>query len=506
MLPDPLLAGAADLLDADLRAAPQRPWRLKARPKQLPPVGDWNIWLIMAGRGWGKNWTGSNWLAEKALAQPGTVWATIAPTFRDTRVTCFEGPTGLLAAFNDDEIAPNGYRRNELQLTLVNGSRIYGYSADQPERLRGANLAGAWADELGSWRYIETWEAGLMPALRVGEHPQICVTTTPRPTPLIRDLAGRKDGTVHLTVGSTWENAANLSAPALDELRRRYEGTRLGRQELEGELIADVEGALWQREQIDADRLRKADIPDLSRIVVAIDPATTSGTRSDETGIVVAGEGPGGHGYVLADYSMRGTPDACMRKAVWAYHHHQADRIVAESNAGGDYLEGLLRTVNPSVPYKKVFASRGKAIRAEPVSALYEQHRVHHAGVFAELEDELCTWTPADPASPNRLDAVVWAFTELKLSTGSFAEIWGAIRCPSEACPRGMFYGKDERGQPRTHCPFCGTALGQDNGAEDARPNQPAEPAPGPANPQEPPTPAWPMPPQLAALAARFRR
>ena len=290
---------------------------------------------------------------------------------------------------------------------------------------------------------------------------------------------------MHLTVGSTWENAANLSAPALDELRRRYEGTRLGRQELEGELIADVEGALWQREQIDADRLRKADIPDLSRIVVAIDPATTSGTRSDETGIVVAGEGPGGHGYVLADYSMRGTPDACMRKAVWAYHHHQADRVVAESNAGGDYLEGLLRTVDASVPYRKVFATRGKAIRAEPVSALYEQHRIHHAGVFAELEDELCTWTPADPASPNRLDAVVWAFTELRLSTGSFAEVWGVIRCPDEACPRGMFYGRDERGQARTQCPHCGTQLPDISDDSDGQeePSASSEPAAQQARP-----------------------
>ena len=338
-----------------------------------------------------------------------------------------------------------------------------------------------------------------MPALRVGEHPQICVTTTPRPTPLIRDLAGRTDGTVHLTVGATWENAQNLSAAALDELRRRYEGTRLGRQELEGELIADVEGALWQREQIDADRLRKDDIPELTRIVVAIDPATTSSARSDETGIIVAGEGPGGHGYVLADYSMRGTPDACMRKAVWAYHHHQADRVIAESNAGGDYLEGLLRTVDATVPYKKVFASRGKAIRAEPVSALYEQHRVHHAGVFAELEDELCTWTPADPASPNRLDATVWAFTELKLSTGSLAEIWGLVRCPSETCPRGMFYGRDEGGRARTSCPHCGTRLPEGSGEDQDEPEASGEP---PAQQEPAPQPAWPMPPQLAGLAA----
>jgi phage terminase large subunit-like protein len=351
------LSKAADLLAADLEAGQARPWRASARPKQLPPGGEWNIWLVMAGRGWGKNYVGSNWLAEQAAAHAGSEWAILCPTFRDVRKTAIEGTTGILAALSDAEVA--SYHRNELRVTLTNGARIYGYSADQPERLRGANLSGAWADELGSFRYEQTWYEGLVPALRIGAHPRIIVTTTPRPTHLMRDLLGRDDGTVHVTRGSTWENTANLSGTALTELRRRYEGTRLGRQELEGELLAAIEGALWNREDIDTARVRPDGIPDLTRIVVAVDPAITSKASSDETGIVVAGEDGTGHAYVLADYSMRGTPDACMRKAVSAYREHNADRVVAEANNGGDYLEQVLRTVDNTVPYRKVMATRG---------------------------------------------------------------------------------------------------------------------------------------------------
>ncbi len=498
MLPDPLLAGAADLLDADLRAAPQRPWRVKARPKQLPPDGDWHIWLLLAGRGFGKNFVGSNWLAESAIASPGTHWAVIGPTFRDVRTTCIEGTTGLLAAFTDGEV--ESYHRNELRIVLANGSRIYGYSADQPERLRGANLAGAHCDELGSWRYPQTWHEGLLPALRIGKHPRIVVTTTPRPTALIRDLMGRDDGSVHVTRGSTWENAANLSATALAELRRRYEGTRIGRQELEGELIEAVEGALWQRDWLDSSRIQPADVPDLTRVIVALDPATTSTSRSDEFGIIVAGEADG-HGYVLEDLSMRGSPAACMKRAVSAYRRHKADRVIAEANQGGDFIGNLLATIDPSVPFRKVSATRGKAVRAEPVSSLCEQGRIHHVGVFPELEDELTTWTPSDPKSPGRLDAVVWAFTELKLSTGSMADIYGVVRCPNEACPRGMFYGRDERGHARTRCPHCGAQLPSGTGDSEgpAGPESGSEP---PAGQPPAPGPAWPVPPQLAGLAA----
>lgn len=441
-----------------------RQWRGNARPKQLAPndathwLSDengfacgcsgpdehWNIWMFMAGRGCGKTWAGANWVIEQAIRQPGTMWAVVAPTFRDVRVTCFEGPSGIRRQLEPGEEMQ--WRRNELRLDLVNGSVIYGYSADQPERLRGSNLSGAWCDEMGSWQYEETWYEGLVPALRIGEHPRVMVTTTPRPTKLIRDLYGRRDGTVHITTASTWENAKNLSAAALDELRRRYEGTRLGRQELEGELLEDLEGALWKRSDIDAARVKLADVPDLIRVVVGIDPAVTSTEESDETGIIVAGDDGHGHGYVLADYSMKGSPEACMREAVRAYKRHGADCIVAEVNNGGDFIGTVLRTVDPNVPYHTVRASRGKALRAEPVSALAEQRRLHHVGSFPDLEDQLCAFVPGIGSSPDRMDALVWAVFELRgLSQASWLSAYGVVRCDGcehayavtlAACPR----------------------------------------------------------------------
>jgi phage terminase large subunit-like protein len=389
----------------------------------------------MCGRGWGKTWVGSNWIIEQALTQPGSVWAVVAPTFRDVRATCFEGPSGIRR--NLEPGVEDQWRRNELRLDLINGSIIYGFSADQPERLRGTNLSGAWCDELGSWRYPETWYEGLIPALRIGEHPRVVVTTTPRPTKLVKELYQRRDGTVHVTRAATWENSKNLSATALEEMRARYEGTRLGRQELEGELLEDLEGALWSRADIDAARIKPGDVPDLVRIVVAIDPAVTSNEESDETGIVVAGDDGKGHGYILADLSMMGTPEQCMRKAVNAYHHYGADCVVAETNNGGDYLGAVLRAQDPNVPYRTVRASRGKAIRAEPVSALAEQHRLHHVGNFPELEDQMCNLTPGISNGPDdRVDAAVWAVMELRgLSTASWLQAYGVHKCERCAKP-----------------------------------------------------------------------
>jgi phage terminase large subunit-like protein len=397
----------------------------------------------------GKTWAGANWIIEQALKDPGSVWAVVAPTFRDVRVTCFEGPSGIRKQLEPGEEAQ--WRRNELRLDLVNGSIIYGYSADQPERLRGSNLSGAWCDETGSWQYEETWYEGLVPALRIGKHPRVMVTSTPRPTHLIRDLFNRRDGTMHATSASTWENAKNLSAAALDELRRRYEGTRLGRQELEGVLLDDLEGALWKRSDIDAARVKLADVPDLVRVVVGIDPAVTSGEESDETGIIVAGDDGHGHGYVLGDYSMKGTPDQCMREAVRAYKRHGADCIVAEVNNGGDFIGTVLRNVDPEVPYRTVRASRGKAIRAEPVSALAEQRRLHHVGSFPELEDQMCSLVPGISAGPDdRVDACVWAVFELRgLSQASWLSAYGVARCAG--CDHAYSVGLKE-------CPRCRAA------------------------------------------------
>jgi phage terminase large subunit-like protein len=469
-----LLAEAESLL-AEYLALQQELASLRAgrypenfRPKQLPPDhpqhhlpdakgfacgcsgGDdaYNIWLLLSGRGFGKSLVGSTWLVRQALTHPGSEWAVFAPTFRDVRKTCIEGSTGILAAIGEGQLG--NYRRNELQITLANGSVIYGYSADQPDRARGANLWGAWCDELCAWRYETTWHEGLVPALRKGEKPRIVVTTTPRPTKLIKDLLGRNDGSVHVTRGSTWENAANLSATALLELKRRYEGTRLGRQELEGEVLEDIEGALWQRSLIDADRVKPSDVPDLSRIVVAIDPAVTSTEDSDESGIVVVGYS-GDHGYVLGDYSLQGTPNEVINKAIHAYHAHSADVIVAEVNNGGDWIGSLLRTVNTNIPYDTVRASRGKAIRAEPVSSLYEQHRMHHVGSFPELEDQMCGFVPGvKDDSPDRMDALVWATTALTgIVAGDWNDAYGTVKCFT--CGHTYVLKAHEK------CPKCGT-------------------------------------------------
>jgi phage terminase large subunit-like protein len=473
-LPAEAKARLRDRLQAELitRAGlPPRAWHAKARPKQLPPDhprhhlpdangyqcgcagGDreYSVWLMLAGRGLGKTLTGANWLVEQALRNPGADVAVIAPTFRDVKKTCVEGSTGVLCALQPGELV--AYNKSALEVHVRGGATIFGYSADQPERLRGSNLSAAWCDEIGSWRYPATWYEALIPALRIGVHPRVVVTTTPRVVPLIRDLTGRDDGSVHVTTGSTWENAANLSPAALAELKRRYHGTRLGRQELEGELLEDVEGALWQRADIEATRVAPEDVPELARVVVAVDPAVTSGEDADETGIVVAGEGRDQHGYVLADLTMRGTPDQCMKAAVAAYYRYQADCVVAEVNNGGDFIQSLLRTVDPRVPYRAVRASRGKRVRAEPVSALYEQRRVHHAGFFPELEDQLCTWVPDSPlGSPDRADALVWAVTELRgISAGGWLAAYGVVAC--ESC------GEPYRPEGRDSCPHCGAPV-----------------------------------------------
>jgi len=252
-----------------------------------------------------------------------------------------------------------------------------------------------------------------MLGLRIGEHPRCVVTTTPRPVEVIRRLMTTKDGTVHVTRGSTYENQKNLASAFIDEMRRRYEGTTLGRQELHAEILDDLEGALWQRTMFDQNRVHQH--TQLRRVVVAVDPATTSRTNSNETGIVVAGVGVDGKGYVLDDKTIRGTPDEWGRAAVSAYHTYQCDRIVAEANQGGDMVRHTLMTVDRNAPIKLVHASRGKRTRAEPVAALYEQGKVHHVGYLSALEDQMCNWVPDLSDSPDRLDALVWALTELMI-------------------------------------------------------------------------------------------
>lgn len=297
------------------------------------------------------------------------------------------------------------------ELFLSNGSRIKLFSADEPERLRGPQFHYAWCDELAAWKYEEAFDQ-LQFGLRLGDKPQTVITTTPKPKRLIRSLTKRDDGTVYVTHGSTFENKDNLAASALVELQARYAGTRLGRQELEGEILEDIEGALWNQENIDRNRVETAPT-DLQRIVVAIDPAVTANEESDETGIIVAGKNGQGEMFVLADYTIKTSPMGWAQRAIDAYHEHGADAIIAEVNNGGDMIPTLIKNINPNIRVTTVRATRGKALRAEPIASLYEQNRAHHVGQLDKLETQLTTWTPEDPKSPDRLDALVWAATEL---------------------------------------------------------------------------------------------
>ena len=420
-------------------------YRSSARPQQLPPEGNWRIWLILSGRGWGKTFTGAGWIIEKAMSQPGIECAVVAPTFTDVRRTCVEGPSGIIKSLPSGALEQ--YNRSNGQITLTNGSKIHMVSADEPDRARGLNLSYAWLDEFAAWRYEETWTAGLAPALRIG-HPQTIITTTPRPTKLLREFMSRTDGSVVVTRGSTFDNAANLSQAALEELKSRYEGTRLGRQELYGELLLDTPGSLWRLSDIDETRVDEA--PELVRIVVAIDPAVTSGEESDETGIVVVGKGADGRGYVLADRSCRDTPSGWAHRAVQAFHDFNADRIVAEKNQGGDMVEQTIRSVLSTAPYKGITAKQGKRLRAEPIAALYEQGRISHVGSFDILEDQMTTWLPDSGLSPDRLDALVHGLTELGLAAGSSADrFFQEIAPPCVICGMPVAAGS-------SNCPSCG--------------------------------------------------
>jgi len=389
-------------------------WPFWARPEQLPPEGDWRVWLLLAGRGFGKTRTGAEHIRARAIARTARRFALVAPTASDARDVMVEGESGILAVSPPWE-RPR-YEPSKRRLTWPNGAMATLFSADEPERLRGPEHDLAWCDELASWRYPEAWDM-LMLGLRLGDDPRVLVTTTPRPTRLIRALMA--DPTIALTRGTTYENP--YLAPAfLGQIMRKYQGTRLGRQELEAELLEDVPGALWKRATIEASRAFSA--PDLIRVVVAVDPAASSGEGSDETGIIVAGKDKSGCGWVLADASGRFQPLEWARTAISAYRAHCADRIVAEVNNGGDMVETTLRMIDPNAPFASVHASRGKITRAEPVAALYEQGRVRHVGVFPHLEDQMCAFARDAHGtfdvrlagfSPDRVDALVWALTDL---------------------------------------------------------------------------------------------
>jgi len=366
-------------------------------------------------------------MAWEAIKTPKTRWAVVAATFSDVRDTCAEGESGLVSILRRYGALEN-YNRSMGEIRLTNGSRIKLFSADEPDRLRGPQFHGAWCDELAAWRYEDTWDQ-LQFGLRLGEHPRTLITTTPRPVPIIKRLLAQDDGSVKVVRGSTFDNAKNLAPSALAQLRARYEGTRLGRQELFAEVLTDTPGALWTLEMLESSRLQKA--PELVRIVVAIDPATTSGENADETGIVVVAKGTDGRGYVLADRSCRDTPSGWAHRAIAAFHEFNADRVVAEKNQGGDMVELTIRSVEPTIPFKGIVAKVGKRLRAEPIAALYEQGRVSHIGAFDLLEDQMTGWVPDSGYSPDRLDALVHGLAELGLATGASADRFFAQLAPS---------------------------------------------------------------------------
>ena len=408
-------------------------WEFWARPEQLPPGwrpthlqsqlppdwndDDWRYWLIMSGRGWGKTRTGAEWVYHRIRNADARYIALVGPTVADTRDTMVEGPAGIMNSGRPDE-RPE-YFATKRKLVFPNGAEAHTYSADEPDRLRGPQHDTAWCDEPAAWRYAEDCWDMLMFGLRLGNDPKVCATTTPRPIPLMKRLIN--DPHTHVTTGSTYDNVQNLAAAFKDAIINRYEGTRLGRQELYAEILDDNPRALWHRSDIDETRVE--DIPrGLSRIVVAVDPAVnteadhlTDELQTAETGIVVAGiDRATNHAYVLEDVTLRGSPDQWAKRVTQTYHKWGADRVIAEVNNGGDLVEYVLRSQDVNLPIRKVRASRGKVIRAEPVAALYEQAKVHHVGYFHKLEDQLCEWEPGMP-SPDRMDALVWAMTELLL-------------------------------------------------------------------------------------------
>lgn len=392
-------------------------WPFWARPDQLPPADDdWVTWLILAGRGWGKTRTGAETIRAWVMSGKYSRIALVGETTADVRGVMVDGESGLLNIGPKDQ-RPE-YFPSLRQLKWPNGAIATTYNATEPDQLRGPQHDAAWCDEIAKWKYIQdTWDQ-LQFGLRLGDQPRQILTTTPRPLPLLRKMLN--DPYVRVTKGRTLDNTGNLAETFMHQIEERFGGTRLGRQELEGEILDDIPGALWTHSNIDDNRVKEA--PDLERIIVAVDPAASSEEGSDENGIVVVGLGRDNdgyaRGYVLEDASLRGTPEEWSRKAVQMYRKYSADRIVAEKNQGGEMVLSVIRSADRAVPVSLVHASRGKYIRAEPISALYEQGRVHHVGRHDKLEDQMCFFSldnvrNASNGSPDRVDALVWGLSEL---------------------------------------------------------------------------------------------
>jgi phage terminase large subunit-like protein len=424
--------------ERDLKALLLRSWRFVGRPKQQPPPEPWTFWWIKAGRGFGKTITCAEWAKECALSER-IRFALVAPTLGDVRKTMYEGETGLLSVVPNQALLGQSrsiaWNRSTMELTLANGTQFFPYSSEEPNRLRGPQHHKAWLEEVSSWADADrgdavdsTW-SNVKLATRLGTNPQFALSSTPKTNRLTLELARLADeGRVVMTAGSSYENRANLSDVWWEQVVAPLVGTRTGRQEIEAEILTDVEGALWTRVLLDACRVDEQPRESFEKVVVGLDPNVTSGETADAAGIVVVGRrrDPDGadRAYVLADRTCtHGGPSAWRTAALEAYYDFQADRIVAEVNNGGELVAMVVKALDPGVVVKSITASRGKRTRAEPVSILYErgwetgQHdpRVLHAGAFPELEDEQSTWS-GEPDSPNRMDALVWAVTELMLN------------------------------------------------------------------------------------------
>ena len=440
---------------ADEMAAIRRRWELIARPEQLAPPGDWTIWLILAGRGFGKTRSGAEWICGEIEAGRARRVALVGGTASDVRDVMVEGESGILALYAHlPEDRRPVYYPSKRRIIWPNGAIATCYTAEKPARLRGPQHDAFWADELAAWsvsisdkdRSTNVVRVGRPPAwdqlmfgLRLGKKPRGVVTTTPRNMLIIRELIHQAD--VVVTKGTTYDNADHLAPSFLGAIVRGYEGTRIGRQEIGGELLDDNPNALWAQALIDQDRIDDftySEKVEVIRLAVAIDPAVTSNPDSDLTGIVGGAIGKCNafprckgeiHGFVLQDASGIETPSGWAKKAVKMYQALEADRIIGEVNNGGDLVEANIRANggDNTVPYKAVRASRGKEVRAEPVAGLYEQHRVHHVGTHGKLEDEQTQWDPVSGLrSPSRLDALVWLMSEMMLKGGvATYESWG---------------------------------------------------------------------------------
>lgn len=474
-LPEPeRIAWVDSLTPSQQKDLAVRPWWFVGRPEQFEPIGLWFIWLILTGRGWGKTRTAAEvlirWVLDEPMDSEGnpTEWLIIGETYSDTRKFCIEGQAGIinvlkrLGLIEDRDFI---YNKSQSEFILKTGQKIHFQGADDPDSGRGFNLSGAWCDEMAKWKYsFTTWTEGIALALRVGDRPRAVISTTPKPIKIIKDLISRKDGSVYITRGALYDNAKNLPDSFLQEVESRYKGTRVGQQEIYGEVLTDVEGALFTHETIDENRVAEPPIT-LVRIVVGVDPAVTNNENSDHTGIVVVGVSTLSHYYVLADRTIKASVEKWAQEAVKAYKDFQANLIAAEKNNGGDLVANVMRQVDHNVPVKLVSASRGKELRAEPIAALYEQGRVHHVGLLSELEEQMCEWQPypregegRKQDSPDRLDALVWAITELNQGGNAIIGL-SQISLMCSACNR-------PNRRTAKVCIHCKTPLGVGNDDE----------------------------------------